>query len=188
MKRRSFYIFLSAAVLALSAFAAPAQTPTYLLDGKPVSEQVYQAGLLINLGIELGNANRLIEAKQKLTEAVRIAPDFPDAHYNLGVVLVRLGEEAVAAKHFEFVVVSRANFPMAWLMLGQIWVGQRKYREAVNAFVDALKRYPEQMWQDHPPPFTSTTASRWRSSVNWIKPSFSSNSLSAAKAPRLTRG
>ena len=141
---------MSVAALALLVPTAPAQSPTYLLDGKPVSAQVYQAGLLVNLGIELSNANRPIEAKQKLTEAVRIAPDFPDAHYNLGVVLMRLGEEALAGKHFEFVVVSRANFPMAWLMLGQIWLGQGKYHEAVNAFVDALKRYPEQTWRDRP--------------------------------------
>lgn len=150
MKRKTSYIFVPAAALALLVQTAPAQSPTYLLDGKPVSAQLYQAGLLMNLGIELSHANRLIEAKQKLTEAIRIAPDFADAHYNLGVVLMQLGEEALAGKHFEFVVVSRANFPMAWLMLGRIWLGQEKYHEAVNAFVDALKRYPEQTWRDRP--------------------------------------
>jgi tetratricopeptide (TPR) repeat protein len=94
----------------------PAESPTYLLDGKPVSAQVYQAVLLMNEAIELVNANRPLVAKPKLTEAVRIAPDFPDAHYNLGIVLMRLNE----------------------------------HREAVNAFVEALKRYPEQTWRDKP--------------------------------------
>jgi tetratricopeptide (TPR) repeat protein len=150
LKRRTFYIFLSVAVLALLVQTAPAQSPTYLLDGKPVSAQVYQAGLLMNLGIELNNANRPMEAKQKMAEAVRIAPDFLDAHYNLGVVLMGLGEKALAGKHFDFVVVSRGNFPMAWLALGQIWLDQAKYHEAVNVFVDALKRYPEQTWRDRP--------------------------------------
>lgn len=150
MNRRTFYILLPVAVLALSVHTALAQSPTYWLNDKPVSAQVYQAALLMNQGIELSNANQPIEAKQKLTEAVRTAPDFPDAHYNLGVVLVRLGEEALAEQHFEFIVVSRANFPMAWLMLGHIWLSQGKHHEAVNVFVDALKRYPEQTWRDSP--------------------------------------
>ena len=95
---------------------APDQGSTYLLDGKPISAQVYQAVLLMNEAIELDNANRPIEAKQKLTEAVRIAPDFPDAHYNLGMLLMRLNE----------------------------------HREAVDVFVEALKRYPEQTWREKP--------------------------------------
>jgi tetratricopeptide (TPR) repeat protein len=95
---------------------APDQSSTYLLDGKPISVQVYQAALLMNEAIELDNANRHIEAKQKLTEAVRIAPDFPDAHYHLGMLLARLNE----------------------------------HREAVDVFVEALERYPEQTWRDKP--------------------------------------
>jgi tetratricopeptide (TPR) repeat protein len=150
LKRRTLYILSAVAALALLVQTAPAQSPTYLLDGKPISAQLYEAVLLTNLGIELDNANRPIEAKQKLTEAVRIAPDFPDAHYNLGVVLMRLKEEALAEKHFEFVVVSRANFPLAWLALGEIRLSRAKYQEAVDTFVDALKRYTEQTWRDHP--------------------------------------
>ena len=128
----------------------PAETTTYLLDGKPISEQVYQATLLINQAIELENANRPIEAKQKLTEAVRIAPDLPNAHYNLGVTLMGLNEEEQAEKHLEFVVVSKADYPHAWLALGQIRLNQGKYRQAVDTFVEALKRYPEQTWRDKP--------------------------------------
>ena len=126
------------------------ETTTYLLNDKPVSAEVYQAALLTNEGIELDKANRPLEAKQKLTEAIQIAPDYLNAHYNLGVVLMGLKEEAQAEKHFELVVVSGTSFPPAWLALAQVRISREKYREAVDTFVDALNRYPEQTWRDFP--------------------------------------
>jgi tetratricopeptide (TPR) repeat protein len=126
------------------------ETTTYLLNDKPVSAEVYQAASLTNQGIDLDKANRPLEAKQKLIEAIQVAPDYLNAHYNLGVVLMGLKEEAQAEKHFELVVVSGANFPPAWFALAQVRLIRQKYREAVDTFVDALNRYPKKTWNDKP--------------------------------------
>ena len=135
---------------ATASETAVSETTTYLLNDKPVSAEVYQAALLTNEGIDLDKANRPLEAKQKLTEAIQIAPDYLNAHYSLGGVLMGLKEEAQAEKHFELVVVSGANFPSAWLALAQVRLIREKYREAVDTFADALNRYPKKTWNDKP--------------------------------------
>jgi tetratricopeptide (TPR) repeat protein len=152
MKRLTarFHIFCLVAVFTLAVKNTTAQTTTFSINGKPVSERVYRGALLVNEALPLIEANRLGEALQKLTDAVRLAPDFPDVHYNLGVVLLRLGEVEKAGKRFEVVVASGAELPMAWMSLGGIYVKNGKYHEALTVFVDAVSRYGRQPWQDKP--------------------------------------
>jgi tetratricopeptide (TPR) repeat protein len=152
MKRRTarFYIFCLLAIIALPVKDATTQTSTFSVNGKPVSEPVYQATGLMNEALPLIEAKRFDEALQKLTEAVRLAPNLPDLHYNIGVLFLRLGEVEKAGKRFEFVIASGAELPMAWLSLGGIYVNHGKYREALALFVDAVSRYGRQPWQDKP--------------------------------------
>lgn len=48
----------------------------------------------IALGMAYRTAGRLVDAKRELETAVRITPDSQKAHYQLGLVLVKLKEQA----------------------------------------------------------------------------------------------
>ncbi|HSQ19123.1 MAG TPA: tetratricopeptide repeat protein, partial [Blastocatellia bacterium] len=122
----------------------------YMVEGKVVAEDFYRAVRFYNDGIPLINANRLAEARVKLTAAVRLAPDFYDAHYHLGLVLLQLGRERDALEHFKAVVNAKADVPLAWSSLGEIYVNAGQYNEAINTFNDAASRFPPTSLQKVP--------------------------------------
>jgi tetratricopeptide (TPR) repeat protein len=133
-----------------AACSVPAQRHQYYVDGKPVSEDVYRAARFYNDALPLIEAKRLSEARVKLTAAVRLAPDFYDAHYSLGLVLLQLDSEQEALEHFKAVVIAKADLPMAWAALGTVYFNTGKYSDAVTTFSDAISRFPATAWQQTP--------------------------------------
>jgi tetratricopeptide (TPR) repeat protein len=131
---------------------APArvQRQQYYVNEKPVSEEVYRAAGFYNEALPLIEANRLAEARVKLTAAVRLAPDYYDAHYGLGVVLLKLEKEQDALQHFRTIVAAKANLPNAWVSLGAIYVNAGKHNEAITTLTDAMNRFPATTWQEIP--------------------------------------
>ena len=128
----------------------PVQRQQYYVNDKPVSEEVYRAARFYNEALPLIEANRLAEARVKLIAAIRLAPDYYDAHYNLGVVLLKLEREQDASEHFRTIVAAKANLPSAWVSLGTIYVNAGKHGEAVTTFTDAMSRFPTTTWQQIP--------------------------------------
>ena len=51
-----------------------------------------------SMGSKLGNADLEIEAYKK---AIRIAPDYASAHYNLGMALLQTGDKAAALDEYK---------------------------------------------------------------------------------------
>lgn len=140
-----------ACILCLAAACSvPTQRQQYQVGGKAVSEEAYRAARFYNDALPLIDANRLTEARVKLTAAVRLAPDFHDAHYNLGLVLLRLQREQDALEHFKTVVVAKANVPMAWVSLSAIYLNTGKHNEALATLNDAISRFPATTWQQIP--------------------------------------
>jgi Tfp pilus assembly protein PilF len=56
---------------------------------------------LLRLAFEAYDANDMVLAKQRFNEALNIDPNFPQAHYYLGLINVGLGASAEARTHFE---------------------------------------------------------------------------------------
>jgi tetratricopeptide (TPR) repeat protein len=131
---------LTAVILASGLLQA--QDREYLVDGKPVPEPVYRSATLVNAALPLIEANRFEEAKAKLVQAVDLAPDFPLAHYNLGVVLMKLGNEDAAAAQFSAVVAARAELPEAWVSLAAVHYNKGRYDEAIAILNDAAASFP----------------------------------------------
>lgn len=59
------------------------------------------ASTVFNQGIILWNAGKIAEAKAQFEEALTIDPNFPEAHYWLGMALVNEGKLADSVKEFE---------------------------------------------------------------------------------------
>src|SRR5258705_13449802 len=126
----------------LAAGSVSAQSREFYVNGKPVPERVYRAVGLMNEGLALLDSKRLDEAKEKLAAAVRLAPDFPEAHYNLGVLLTRLGQDEAALEQFHTVVDSKADVPAAWASLRALYINRGKTAEALVGFDDPSPRFP----------------------------------------------
>ena len=72
-----------------------------------------------NLGVTLSKSNRLPEAVAQFDAALRIKPDYAEAHNNLGVVLSRMGSHLPEAiEHFESAVRISPDYADAHYNLG----------------------------------------------------------------------
>jgi len=95
-----------------------------------------------NLGLSLQGLGRFEEAVEAYQKAVRIAPEFADAHDRLGYVLQSLGRHQDATVHFQAVLKIRPNFAEAHLSLGMSLLALGRKEEALAQFEDALRIRP----------------------------------------------
>jgi tetratricopeptide (TPR) repeat protein len=91
---------------------------------------------------KLANANKLPQAIAKLEEAVRIAPEYRDAHWNLGVLYGRLGRLAEARAQFQKAIDIGPPASGIYFNLALISLEAREYGEAQNWAAKALKLDP----------------------------------------------
>jgi serine/threonine-protein kinase len=71
------------------------------------------AAVLLKLGLMLEAQARQPEAEDAFREAVRLQPDFPEAHYNLGLALKGQGKLPEAIAEFQEALRLRPDFPQA---------------------------------------------------------------------------
>jgi predicted O-linked N-acetylglucosamine transferase (SPINDLY family) len=78
-----------------------------------------------------------------LQEAVRLAPDFVEAHNNLATVYLRQRQGAKAAAHYRRTLELRPNNADAHSGLGAVFAEQGIWDEAVPHFQDAVRLRPD---------------------------------------------
>lgn len=98
-------------------------------------------------GIMLRNGEQDI-AKDYLEKAVAIAPDYADARFNLGQVLLGQRKPVEALKHFE--VISGKYYPEYELLksIGLCYVQMTDYKKALQYLAKAKQMGPEQWEED----------------------------------------
>jgi tetratricopeptide (TPR) repeat protein len=84
------------------------------------------------------------EAAENFTEALRIAPDFPDAHYNLGLALFGLGKIQDAIEQWRQAIVYDKRYYKAHNNLGLTLLSLGRTEQAVEHFKQVLKIRPDQ--------------------------------------------
>jgi len=72
----------------------------------------------------LGQAGRIEEAIPHFERAVRLKPDYAEAHNNLGVALEKLGRTPEAIEHYQQALKLRADFPPARNALERLQAGR----------------------------------------------------------------
>jgi Flp pilus assembly protein TadD len=92
--------------------------------------------------IALAAKGRLDEAVTHLAEALRIRPDFEEAHYNMGNILAQQGKLDEAIVHFSNVLRIKPNYAEAHNNLGIALARQGKLNDAVDHFSEALRIRP----------------------------------------------
>jgi serine/threonine-protein kinase len=85
----------------------------------------------------------LPEAAVAYREALRLKPNFPEAHSNLGAALSDQGKYAEAEAEYREGLRLRPNYPEAHNNLGNALAAQGKLREAAVAYKEAIRLKPD---------------------------------------------
>jgi tetratricopeptide (TPR) repeat protein len=87
----------------------------------------------------IGPLGEYEKASKYLTEAVRIMPTFPEAHYNLGNALRNLGNFDEAVKHYNIVLKLDPGYTSAHYALGLVLADKGNYDAAIEQYKICLK-------------------------------------------------
>ena len=96
-----------------------------------------------NLGDALLRAGNIQEAVGQYEQALRIKPDYPEAHNALGLALDRLGRMQEAIEHFEQALRAEPNYAAAHNSLAIALYQQAREQEAIEHWKQALRIQPD---------------------------------------------
>jgi len=97
----------------------------------------------LNLGRALAGQGRIDEAIAQYSQALRINPDFPEAHYNLGHALAGQGKIDEAIAQYSQALRIEPDFTEAHINLGVALARQGRFDEAMAHYSQALRINPD---------------------------------------------
>ena len=92
-----------------------------------------------NLGVELCVQGKLDEATQYYQQALKIKPDFADAHYAFANALVARGKSKEAVEHYRAALQLKPDFTLAHYNLGNTLAAQNKWDDAIVQYQQAIQ-------------------------------------------------
>ena len=107
-------------------------------DELDLVRRLAQAREPYNSGVAHLAADRYEQARAAFTEALRLAPEFVDARYNLGLSLLKLGQPGTALEELQAVVKDRPRDKDALYAVASAYFHQERYPEAVSRLMGAL--------------------------------------------------
>jgi tetratricopeptide (TPR) repeat protein len=90
------------------------------------------------LGVALVNAGRLQEAIEHYEQALRLKPDYVEAHNNLGAALANAGRLQEAIEHYQQALRLKPDFTNAYYNLALAYDRMQQSSEAIGAAQKAL--------------------------------------------------
>jgi tetratricopeptide (TPR) repeat protein len=127
--RSSVVSFLLAALL-FSAFLVPAFAQEEASQSDPVE--------IFNQGQEAHEKGDLQKAVKLYDEAIKLAPEFPEAEYQRAAAYLSLNRADEAEKGFRRAVELREDWTLPMAMLGALLVRQNKFAEAEKFLTKAV--------------------------------------------------
>ena len=102
-----------------------------------------EAKILYNRGTMLADAGNYAKAQEEFTAALRTDPRFVDAGYNLGVVLLAMGDPERAVVILEQVLKARPDEPLSEFALGKAHFDAGRISDALRHFDRAVELDPK---------------------------------------------
>jgi tetratricopeptide (TPR) repeat protein len=90
-----------------------------------------------------GESGRHEEARDAFMQAVRVKPDYADAHYNLGVAYGKSGKNKEAIEAFKQTIRFKPDYAEAQYGLGVAYGESGMYEEAREAFKQVIRFKPD---------------------------------------------
>ncbi|MHA1530010.1 MAG: tetratricopeptide repeat-containing sulfotransferase family protein [Alphaproteobacteria bacterium] len=113
-------------------------------QGAALAARYPEVALIRNiLGAVNAAAGRLDEAVASYTEALRIEPDYVEAHYNLGVALNDLGKHEEAVASYTEAVRIKPDYAATHNNLGNALKALGRHEEAIASYTEALRIEPD---------------------------------------------
>ena len=118
-----------------------------------MAERYYRQSLAIKqeawtwllLGLALDRLGRHDEAEECLRKALKVDPDYDEAHYNLGYIYRWKGKFALAEKHLRRAIEIDPKYALACAELGQL-LSKDRPKEALGFLRKGLKHNPKDGW------------------------------------------
>ena len=95
------------------------------------------------MGIVSKKLNQFDIAYNNFFNAIKLKPDYAEAHNNCGVILKELKKEESAIKSFKLAIKFEKNYAEAYYNLGHIFFERKKYNEALQNFYQSYKINPK---------------------------------------------
>jgi tetratricopeptide (TPR) repeat protein len=95
------------------------------------------------LGNGLFRQGRVDEATSQYQQALEIAPNYMEGHYNLGLVFYRQGKLAEAITHFQLALAANPRTPEVYNNLGNALFQQGRLDDAFSSYQKAIEIDPE---------------------------------------------
>ena len=92
-----------------------------------------------SIGLELIQLNALVEAQSCLDQAIKLAPDFPFPHSNMGLLKQQQKLFDEAERHFRQAIACQPDLPPAHANLAGVLNARKKYEEAEAASRKAIE-------------------------------------------------
>jgi len=141
-------------------FALPQQPALNWFQGRLLLPVLALGGLFLLLSCATNGARRhydagnsllkqgkLTAAQKEFREAVRLRPDFAEAHFALGIAIHDAEEyKHLAEPEYREAIRLKPNYPEAHYRLGCLLVEERKYDEAVQEYREAIRLKPDYLW------------------------------------------
>ncbi len=137
---RQFMLYLYLTTLGINTALAD---ETYFNGNVAVTQQEYQASVLVNQGVSLLRENQNSQAVETLSQAIKLGPKLYQAHYNLGIALAKVNQFDNAANELKEAINLNPNFSSSWLCLGGVFQSSGHLNECINTYKEFLKRFPE---------------------------------------------
>jgi tetratricopeptide (TPR) repeat protein len=94
-------------------------------------------------GAALTEIKRDDEARASLLKALELKKDHGEAHYRLGILAERAGDPKQAAAHYGDSVQANPRIPWAYYNLGDLYIRNNKFHEALQVFENGTGNNPE---------------------------------------------
>ena len=114
----------------------------YVVQGKPVKKQAYDAAKLHDEGLLLMRANDNEQAMEKFKQAIATYDGFAEVHHSLGLALAKMGNSEAAIPELKRALELNPNSSDTWILLSGFYQAQNKLPEALSAYNEFLLRFP----------------------------------------------
>lgn len=105
----------------------------------PSEKEQQGAQIHYDLGVQAQQSGSVQAALQEYQEALKLDPNFPDAHNALGLLMhLSFNKPDDAIKHYREAIKVRPTFSEAKTNLGNVYLDQHRYDDAIGLYEQAL--------------------------------------------------
>jgi Ca-activated chloride channel family protein len=120
--------------------AAPASSPA---TSGQAQEQKEEAALFNTQGLELSKSGRFEGAVKAFKQAIKLKPDYAEAHYNLGDAYAQLHEFKKAIDEYKQAISYKPDLTMAYNNMGTAHYKLGEHKLAIAAYKEAIRLDPK---------------------------------------------